>query len=75
MLLTDEPYWEVSGPRKYLNIPTPAPDHWQAKVTFGMFPRYQTVEAWGATEATARTLAYEKMRDAVGQSVKPEELK
>jgi len=56
----DEPFWEISGPRKYLNIPTPVPDRWCAKLTFGRFPKYQTVEGWGPTEQDARESATDK---------------
>lgn len=50
-------FWDVTGPREYLNIPTPVPDHWRAAITFGKFPSYKTVVAWGPTEAKARIAA------------------
>jgi hypothetical protein len=52
--MSDEPYWEISGPRKYLNIPTPSPDYWRAAMTYGEFPDYKTVVGWGATEEAAK---------------------
>jgi hypothetical protein len=57
MKMADEPYWEISGPRKYLNIPSPVPDRWRAAMTYGEFPNYKTVTAWGPTEAAAREAA------------------
>lgn len=57
----DEPYWEISGPRKYLNIPTPVPDRWRAAVTFGSWPDTLMVVGWGPTEEVARAAAATKM--------------
>lgn len=54
--LVDE-YWEVSGPRKYLHIPTEVPDHWRAQLSWGSFGCGQSVVAWGRTEEIARAEA------------------
>ncbi len=51
------PFWEISGPRQYLNIPSPVPDRWRAALTYGSFPNYKTVVAWGPTEEAARAEA------------------
>ena len=40
---------EVSGPRKYLNIPTPSPGRWRAEADDGI--------GWGATPAIALLIA------------------
>lgn len=58
-----EPYWEISGPRKYLNIPTVVPDRWRAEMTFGAFPDYKTVVAWGPTEEAAKAEAVRKSNE------------
>ena len=55
-------YWEVSGPRRYLNIPSPVPNYWRAEFTFGKPFKFQTVVGWGATEALARRIASLKAR-------------
>lgn len=55
----EEPYWEISGPRKYLNIPTTVPDRWRAEVTVGEFPDYRTFVGWGPTEQDAKDRAME----------------
>lgn len=47
--MSEEPFWQISGPRKYLNIPTQVPDKWRAEMTFGSFPDYKTVVGWGPT--------------------------
>lgn len=57
--MAEEPYWEISGPRKYLNIPTPVPDKWRAALTYGSFPNYKTVVGWGPTEDAAKQAADE----------------
>lgn len=51
----DKAYWEISGPRRYLNIPTPVPNRWRAAVTYGNYPNVSTVIGWGATEDEAKT--------------------
>ncbi len=49
-------YWEISGPRRYLNIPTPVPDYWRA--SFCWHDRLAShVVGWGATEPLARRAA------------------
>jgi hypothetical protein len=45
-------FWEISGPRKYLNIPTPVPDRWRAELR--SWSRDLTVVAWASTESAAR---------------------
>jgi hypothetical protein len=53
----EEPYWKISGPRKYLNIPTVSPDRWRAEMRFGSFPDYKTAVGWGPTEDAAKRAA------------------
>lgn len=55
--MSEEPYWEISGPRKYLNIPTPVPDYWRAEITYGSFPNYKHAVGWGATMEAAQEAA------------------
>jgi hypothetical protein len=43
-------YIDLSGPRKYLHIPTPAPNHWRAEIRAQSF-------GWGATAPLALVLA------------------
>lgn len=50
-------YIEVTGPRKYLNIPTTVPNYWRVEMIFGNSPPYNTVVAWAATEPLARRAA------------------
>lgn len=57
-------YWEISGPRKYLNIPTQVPDHWRAELTFGQFTNSQTVIGWGPTEEAAKADAVRRRDEA-----------
>lgn len=59
----DEPYWEISGPRKYLNIPSVSPDRWRAEITYGAFPNYKTAVGWGPTEDEARADAMRKSNE------------
>lgn len=54
-----EPYWEISGPRRYLNIPTVVPDKWCAKVSIGDH-HGKTFEGWGPTEEVAKSVALDK---------------
>jgi hypothetical protein len=49
-----EGYWTITGPRRYLSIPTPAPNVWLAEF---MPWRGEPVKAWAATEALARRAA------------------
>ncbi len=49
--------WEITGPRKYLNIPTTVPNYWRAEITFGHFPNHRRETSWAATEALARRAA------------------
>lgn len=51
--MADEPYWEISGPRKYLNIPTVVPDKWRAQVTVGELGDTKTFTAWGPSQFEA----------------------
>lgn len=64
----EEPYWEISGPRKYLNIPTSVPNYWRAAMTFGSFPGYKTVVGWGSTEEAAKADAIAVARAGDGES-------
>lgn len=50
-----EGWWDISGPRCYLNIPTPSPNYWKATLTLWE-PMCEFV-GWGATEALARRIA------------------
>jgi len=56
-------FWEVSGPRRYLEIPTSVPNHWRANFT-PFDERNITVCGWGATEALARCSAALRARRA-----------
>lgn len=51
-------YIEVSGPRKYLNIPTPVPNYWKAVLSSGQHG-FSGVDwiAWAPTEPAARLAA------------------
>lgn len=55
--MTDDHYWEISGPRKYLNIPTTVPDRWRCALSIGPFWAAKTFVGWGPTEAAAREAA------------------
>lgn len=55
-LVTEGHFWEVSGPRRYLGIPTPVPNYWCANLTI-FDGRHMTFGGWGATEALARCIA------------------
>ena len=46
---------EIKGPRKYLNIPTPAPNYWS--VHLASWNHKFQVMGWGATPALALTAA------------------
>lgn len=48
-------YWEISGPRQYLNIPCPVPGYWRAALT--LWDKNITVVGWGDTESEARAAA------------------
>lgn len=45
--------YEISGPRKYLNIPTVVPNRWHVKVWSGPEFHAKEYDAWGATLALA----------------------
>lgn len=51
-------YTEVSGPRKYLNIPTPVPNYWKCVLSSGQHG-FSGVDwiAWAPTECAARLAA------------------
>lgn len=49
-------YWEISGPRRYLNIPTVVPNHWRAALSY-FNSSSEPVLGWGATEVLARRSA------------------
>lgn len=55
--MSEEPFWEISGPRKYLHIPVESPDYWRAEITYGSFPNYKRAVGWGATEEAAKASA------------------
>lgn len=61
-------FWQVSGPRKYINIPSPVPDRWRAELT--SWSRDLTVIGWGPTEddaknnAAAQVVAYDRLKAA-----------
>lgn len=61
--MSEEPYWEISGPRKYLNIPVVSADYWRAEMTYGSFPNYKRAVGWGPTEDAARKAAMEMAND------------
>jgi len=50
-LLPQDPWVEVKGPRKYLNIPSPVPNKWSAHVTQWGHP--DDAMGWAATPALA----------------------
>lgn len=51
-------FWEISGARTYLNIPTPVPNKWHAVAWPKPLGENLTrAEAWAATEAIARRIA------------------
>jgi hypothetical protein len=52
-----EGFWEIYGPYKYLNIPTPIPNRWRAVLWYGPELHAKKYEGWGATEALARRIA------------------
>ena len=58
--MADEPFWEISGPRKYLNIPTVVPDRWRAELTIGELGSMETFVGWGPTEQEAKDAAVRK---------------
>lgn len=60
----DSGYWEISGPRRYLNIPTPVPNYWRAELSW-FDKASQPVVGWGATEALARRAAELRARLAM----------
>ena len=61
--MNEEPYWEISGPRKYLNIPSPVPDKWRAEMRFGGYPNYDVVVGWGPTMLQACEDAERRARE------------
>jgi hypothetical protein len=52
-----EGFWEIYGPYKYLNIPTPIPNRWRAVFWYGPELHAKKYEGWGATEALTRRIA------------------
>jgi hypothetical protein len=57
-------FWEISGPRKYLHIPTESPNRWRAVFWYGPEFNAKQYEGWGATEALARRVAALRARGA-----------
>lgn len=55
----DQGYWEITGARRYLEIPTSVPNRWRAE--FWPYADKGLAKAsyigWGATEAVARRIA------------------
>lgn len=54
-LVPDDPWIEIKGPRKYLNIPTTVPNIWSANVS--QWNHEGQAMGWGATPALALTAA------------------
>lgn len=54
-LAPDDPWIEIKGPRKYLNIPTPVPNTWSASVSKWNHEGQAT--GWGYNAARALTAA------------------
>lgn len=54
---------EISGPRRYLNIPSPVPNYWRAEVTTWE-PRRES-RGWGSTEAMSICAAALRARAAL----------
>lgn len=69
-LVPDGAWKEVSGPRRYLNIPSPSPNYWHCAISvwkpFGLAGTSSTdAHGWGATEPLSivdARLAYEIAR-------------
>ena len=53
----DNIYWEISGPRKYLNIPTVVPDYWRAELSFWFPDQRPNAVGWGPTMDAAMDAA------------------
>lgn len=64
-LVPDDPWIEIKGPRKYLNIPTHSPNYWSAMVS----EWYHEGEGvgWGTTPALALCAAALKARATLAQ--------
>ncbi len=45
-----EPHYTLSGPVKFLHIPTPVPNYWRADIIYD-FPGKNAPRGWGATAA------------------------
>lgn len=61
-LVPSDPWLEIRGPRKYLNIPTRSPNFWSANVSCWNHEGQKT--GWGATPALALTAAALRARAA-----------
>lgn len=61
-LVPSDPWLEIRGPRKYLNIPTRSPNFWSANVSCWNHEGQKT--GWGATPALALTAAALRARSA-----------
>lgn len=61
-LVPSDPWLEIRGPRKYLNIPTHSPNFWSANVSCWNHEGQKT--GWGATPALALTAAALRARAA-----------
>jgi len=62
-LVPPDCWQEVNGPRKFLHIPTPAPNRWKAEVT--AYDSGQPCMGWAETEAMARCAAALRARAAL----------
>lgn len=59
-------YREITGPRKYLNIPTPVPGKFRAQLTTDAGIKSYRSIGWGETEAIALLLATLRALEAQG---------
>jgi len=57
-----EGFWEISGRRQYLHIPTESPNRWRAEFWYGPPLHAEKYVGWGATEPLARRIAALKAR-------------
>lgn len=48
-----DPHFSLSGPAKYLNIPSPLPNYWWAEIIHGKLAPYIGKRGWGATAPLA----------------------
>lgn len=60
-----EGWWQINGPRRYLNIPSPVPNYWRAELT--LWEPMREFIGWGATEALARRIAALKALKETGR--------